>query len=76
MERLKKLDCGDNGCLYAEEKGGMRTNGGCRCHYKVTEWIKDIEYDYGFHSYQMELLLRDFAFIVRKSEKRKWDMNK
>jgi hypothetical protein len=24
-------DCGDNSCLYAPSKGGMRTNGGCRC---------------------------------------------
>jgi hypothetical protein len=24
-------DCGDNSCLYATRKGGMRTNGGCRC---------------------------------------------
>lgn len=25
------LDCGDNSCFYAKKKGGMRTNGGCRC---------------------------------------------
>ena len=24
-------DCGDNSCRYAVTKGGMRTNGGCRC---------------------------------------------
>jgi len=24
-------DCGDNSCLYAISRGGMRTNGGCRC---------------------------------------------
>ena len=25
-------DCGDNSCLYGGQgKGGMRTNGGCRC---------------------------------------------
>ena len=24
-------DCGDNSCKYATKKGGMRTNGGCRC---------------------------------------------
>lgn len=24
-------DCGDNSCLYAEKRTGMRTNGGCRC---------------------------------------------
>lgn len=35
-ERLIKLsklelDCGDNSCSFAKNKGGMRTNGGCRC---------------------------------------------
>ena len=25
------IDCGDNSCMYAKKKGGMRTNGGCRC---------------------------------------------
>ncbi len=24
-------DCGDNSCQFAKQKGGMRTNGGCRC---------------------------------------------
>ncbi len=28
---MNELDCGDNSCLFAERKGGMRTNGGCRC---------------------------------------------
>ena len=30
------LDCGDNSCLYAPKKTGMRTNGGCRCAYNNT----------------------------------------
>lgn len=25
------MDCGDNSCNFAIDKGGMRTNGGCRC---------------------------------------------
>lgn len=25
------FDCGDNSCMFAISKGGMRTNGGCRC---------------------------------------------
>jgi hypothetical protein len=25
------IDCGDNSCLCASKRGGMRTNGGCRC---------------------------------------------
>ena len=24
-------DCGDSSCYFATSKGGMRTNGGCRC---------------------------------------------
>jgi hypothetical protein len=30
-------DCGDNSCLFAEKKGGMRTNGGCRCFCKEAD---------------------------------------
>lgn len=25
------MDCGDNSCLFAVKRGGMRTNGRCRC---------------------------------------------
>ena len=25
------IDCGDNSCLCASKRGGMRTNGGCQC---------------------------------------------
>jgi len=30
---IHNIDCGDNSCRYAppSKKGGMRTNGGCRC---------------------------------------------
>lgn len=28
---MLELDCGDNSCYFAKDKGGMRTNGGCRC---------------------------------------------
>ncbi len=32
LKELSKLDCGDNSCFYkGMGKGGMRTNGGCRC---------------------------------------------
>lgn len=30
-EIMIDIDCGDNSCLFATKKGGMRTNGGCRC---------------------------------------------
>jgi hypothetical protein len=29
-------DCGDNSCLWAQNKKGMRTNGGCRCRVDGT----------------------------------------
>jgi len=32
---VETLDCGDNSCLYATKRGGMRTNGGCRCSLKI-----------------------------------------
>ena len=28
---IEPPDCGDNSCLFAKQKGGMRTTGGCRC---------------------------------------------
>lgn len=28
---LLGLDCGDNSCMFAREKTGARTNGGCQC---------------------------------------------
>ncbi len=72
--RLTELDCGDNSCRYApkENKGGMRTNGGCRCHNKICKLIEDIEYDYGFYSSKMEILLGDFDRIVRRSERERF----
>ena len=45
-ENLQKLitqiekyipDCGDNSCFFAYHRGGMRTNGGCRCFQEVFE---------------------------------------
>lgn len=40
-EQMKKsdvtrtMDCGDNSCAFATPRGGMRTNGGCRCLSKL-----------------------------------------
>ena len=44
-----KLDCGDGGCVFRyagapEFRGGMRTNGGCRCTYvsgKLEPWQRE-----------------------------------
>lgn len=40
LQRLAKSDCGDNSCIFAGKgKGGMRTNGGCRCYQMLTNDI-------------------------------------
>ena len=40
LQKLSTQDCGDNSCLFGGKgKGGMRTNGGCRC-------FKDKCYDF------------------------------
>ena len=45
IERLN-LDCGDTSCRYAKNKGGMRTNGGCRCKRNIEENKKLNELSY------------------------------
>jgi hypothetical protein len=37
---MSELDCGDNSCKYSKNRGGMRTNGGCRC---VVNKPRDVE---------------------------------
>jgi hypothetical protein len=40
LKKLANQDCGDNACLFAgRNKGGIRTNDGCRC-------FKDKCYDF------------------------------
>lgn len=43
-------DCGDNSCYFATSKGGMRTNGGCRCFSKAG-------FSKGMHAAAREMLL-------------------
>ena len=31
VRALDDADCGDSGCLFALQRGGMRTNSGCQC---------------------------------------------
>ncbi len=47
IDFLEVCDCGDNSCRFGGEgKGGMRTNGGCRClsglpsqlKHDITKW--------------------------------------
>jgi hypothetical protein len=37
------LDCGDNSCLFARSKGGMRTNGGCRCPDNIASKLATLD---------------------------------
>ena len=72
-DRLIELDCGDNSCRYApkENKGGMRTNGGCRCHEKFAQKIvettenKRWAYDNSVNFHEIEKLISDFARICK-----------
>lgn len=43
-------DCGDNSCYFAVGKGGMRTNGGCRC-------LSNAGFNKGTHVALREMLL-------------------
>lgn len=45
FQRLAQSDCGDNSCMfYGRGKGGMRTNGGCRCYQNLSyELMNDID---------------------------------
>ncbi len=38
------IDCGDNSCRFARKKGGMRTNGGCRCanFFSTPDKVQDL----------------------------------
>lgn len=52
-DRSQKLDCGDNSCLFAENKTGMRTNGGCRCFAK-----------HGFHRSPVSSAIKMLPIII------------
>lgn len=43
-ERAKypPLDCGDNSCLFALNRSGMRTNGGCRCLADIRQPMRHV----------------------------------
>lgn len=31
IKAVSELGCSDGGCLFSDNRGGMSTNGGCRC---------------------------------------------
>lgn len=48
-------DCGDNSCRFAIHKGGMRTNGGCRCIRNEDLIVR--QFFYTFNPVQVKELL-------------------
>ena len=50
LEVLSKLDCGDNSCRFAQNKGGMRTNGGCVCLRDIDKSVR-LEIHKIWHNY-------------------------
>ena len=50
LEVLSKLDCGDNSCRFAQNKGGMRTNGECVCLRDIDKSVR-IEIHKIWHNY-------------------------
>ncbi len=40
MIRKRDVDCGDNSCVNPKARGGMRTNGGCRCHNNIADALE------------------------------------
>lgn len=57
--RPMALDCGDNSCEFAVNKGGMRTNGGCRC-------LQDLDRTTRFELRRYVATLREAAEILRE----------
>lgn len=55
------LDCGDSGCYFALSKGGMRTNGGCRC-------FANAGFSKGMHATAREMLLEVLKLRARVAE--------
>lgn len=55
-------DCGDHSCKWAENKSGMRTNGGCRC---LTNNPKAVE----FYARRKILLLQDEIDLCNRAHR-------
>lgn len=57
------LDCGDNSCKYKKSKGGMRTNGGCRC---ARNHPNDVEQYLNRKCHQLELMVESYRARLSK----------
>ena len=70
-----ELDCGDQNCLFATDKSGMRTNGGCRCippgHSRLSLKVQEI-LDEGKRKDAIIASLRE-EIDSMKSELKEWE---
>lgn len=57
----KENDCGDNSCSFVEpsDRGGMRTNGGCRCMDRDKHLLKSRLRQLLYHARALRDGLRD-----------------
>lgn len=64
------MDCGDNSCVFALDRGGMRTNGGCRClkDYDIPTALR-----HQLHAYALDVRRRVAAAEdpIRQDERRR-----
>ncbi len=67
IAKRESPDCGDNSCRFAKKRGGMRTNGGCRCLDKrsIVSW-NPVEKYAALSSQDIPALLSDRAELVRR----------
>ncbi len=56
-------DCGDSSCYFAVGKGGMRTNGGCRC-------LSNAGFSKGIHASVRDMLLEILKLRAETSKLR------
>lgn len=64
-KRVADMDCGDSSCLFARNKTGMRTNGGCRCDFPSSDYRRRSPYDWFHYLTTLSGLL---ALELEKSE--------
>ena len=64
------MDCGDSSCLYAVEKTGQRTNGGCRCVGRPENNSK-----FRLYMHQLESKISHIAGVVEDADGRAIRLN-
>jgi len=62
------LDCGDNSCLFATRRGGMRTNGGCRCIERLLDAAVAREREAAVYDFAAWLTTRKERLVLSSSD--------